>query len=280
MSQDSCRLQTEKLVLGYDKTVIIQELNLAIPTGKITVLVGGNGCGKSTLLRGMARLLKPRSGVVYLDGEDINQLPTKKVARNLAMLPQNPLAPEGLTVQDLVTQGRYPHHNWWQQWSKEDEEKVEAALEITKMVELRSRNLDTLSGGQRQRAWIAMTLAQDTDIILLDEPTTFLDLAYQMEILDLLWELHQSQGRTIVMVLHDLNQACRYGDYLVAIKAGEVYTEGKPDEVMTEGMVEEVFGIKSKIIIDPVAGTPLCIPISNLNKNSTFHNTINSAGAW
>ena len=263
MSQDSCRLQTEKLVLGYDKTLVIQELNLAIPTGQITVLVGGNGCGKSTLLRGMARLLKPRSGVVYLDGEDINKLPTKEVARNLAMLPQNPLAPEGLTVQDLVAQGRYPYQSWWQQWSKEDEEKVEAALEITKMVELRSRNLDTLSGGQRQRAWIAMTLAQDTDIILLDEPTTFLDLAYQMEILDLLWELHQSQGRTIVMVLHDLNQACRYGDYLVAIKAGEVYGEGKPDEVMTEGMVEEVFGMKSKIIIDPVAGTPLCIPIGN-----------------
>ncbi len=261
MNQDSYRLRAEKLVLGYDNTVIIKELDLAIPNSKITVLVGANGCGKSTLLRGMARLLKPRSGVVYLDGEDINQLPTKEVARNLAMLPQNPLTPEGLTVQNLVSQGRFPYHNWWQQWSKEDEEKVEAALEITKMIELRSRNLDTLSGGQRQRAWIAMTLAQDTDIILLDEPTTFLDLAYQMEILDLLWESHKTQGRTIVMVLHDLNQACRYGDYLVAIKGGKIYAKGKPDQVMTKTMVKEVFGIKSKIIINPITKTPLCLPI-------------------
>ncbi|MGC1249186.1 MAG: ABC transporter ATP-binding protein [Spirulinaceae cyanobacterium] len=264
MTQNSYRLRTEKLVLGYDNTVIIQELDLAIPTGKITVLVGANGCGKSTLLRGMARLLKPRSGIVYLDGQDVNQLPTKEVARNLAMLPQNPLAPEGLTVQDLVSQGRYPYQTWWQQWSKEDEEKVEAALEITNMIELRSRNLDTLSGGQRQRAWIAMTLAQDTDIILLDEPTTFLDLAYQIEILDLLWQLHKSQGRTIVMVLHDLNQACRYGDNLVAIKAGKIYAQGKPDQVMTEEMVQEVFNLNCKIITDPIAETPLCIPISKV----------------
>jgi iron complex transport system ATP-binding protein len=236
-------------------------LDLAIPAGKITTLVGPNGCGKSTLLRGLARLLKPRGGTVYLDGADIFKLSTKAVAKRLGILPQGPVAPEGLTVRDLVAQGRYPYQNWLQQWSKEDERLVEQALATTGMTPLADRALDTLSGGQRQRAWIAMALAQDTEILLLDEPTTFLDLAHQVEVLDLLYELNQTEGRTIVMVLHDLNQACRYADYLVAVREGQVWAEGLPAQVMTEAMVREVFGLECRIVTDPVAGTPMCVPL-------------------
>jgi iron complex transport system ATP-binding protein len=236
-------------------------LDLAIPAGKITTLVGPNGCGKSTLLRGLARLLTPRAGSVYLDGADIFKLSTKAVAKRLGILPQGPVAPEGLTVRDLVAQGRYPYQNWLQQWSKEDERLVEQALATTGMTALADRPLDTLSGGQRQRAWIAMALAQDTEILLLDEPTTFLDLAHQVEVLDLLYELNQTEGRTIVMVLHDLNQACRYADYLVAVSEGQVWAEGLPAQVMTEAMVREVFGLECRIVTDPVAGTPMCVPL-------------------
>jgi iron complex transport system ATP-binding protein len=236
-------------------------LDLAIPAGKITTLVGPNGCGKSTLLRGLARLLTPRAGSVYLDGADIFKLSTKAVAKRLGILPQGPVAPEGLTVRDLVAMGRYPYQNWLQQWSKEDERLVEQALATTGMTPLAYRALDTLSGGQRQRAWIAMALAQDTEILLLDEPTTFLDLAHQVEVLDLLYELNQTEGRTIVMVLHDLNQACRYADYLVAVREGQVWAEGLPAQVMTEAMVREVFGLECRIVTDPVAGTPMCVPL-------------------
>jgi iron complex transport system ATP-binding protein len=236
-------------------------LDLAIPAGKITTLVGPNGCGKSTLLRGLARLLKPRTGTVYLDGADIFKLSTKAVAKRLGILPQGPVAPEGLTVRDLVAQGRYPYQNWLQQWSKEDERLVEQALATTGMTPLADRALDTLSGGQRQRAWIAMALAQDTEILLLDEPTTFLDLAHQVEVLDLLYELNQTEGRTIVMVLHDLNQACRYADYLVAVREGQVWAEGVPAQVMTEAMVRQVFGLECRIVTDPVAGSPMCVPL-------------------
>jgi iron complex transport system ATP-binding protein len=236
-------------------------LDLAIPAGKITTLVGPNGCGKSTLLRGLARLLKPRTGTVYLDGADIFKLSTKAVAKRLGILPQGPVAPEGLTVRDLVAQGRYPYQNWLQQWSKEDERLVEQALATTGMTPLADRALDTLSGGQRQRAWIAMALAQDTEILLLDEPTTFLDLAHQVEVLDLLYELNQTEGRTIVMVLHDLNQACRYADYLVAVREGQVWAQGVPAQVMTEAIVREVFGLECRIVTDPVAGSPMCVPL-------------------
>jgi iron complex transport system ATP-binding protein len=236
-------------------------LDLAIPAGKITTLVGPNGCGKSTLLRGLARLLTPRAGSVYLDGADIFKLSTKAVAKRLGILPQGPVAPEGLTVRDLVAMGRYPYQNWLQQWSKEDERLVEQALATTGMTPLAYRALDTLSGGQRQRAWMAMALAQDTEILLLDEPTTFLDLAHQVEVLDLLYELNQTEGRTIVMVLHDLNQACRYADYLVAVREGQVWAEGLPAQVMTEAMVREVFGLECRIVTDPVAGTPMCVPL-------------------
>ena len=256
-------LTTRKLTLSYDQATIIKDLNVEIPAHQITALVGPNGCGKSTLLKGLARLLKPESGTVYLESTSIAKLSTKDVAKRLGMLPQSPVAPEGLTVRELVAQGRYPHQSWFQQWSKEDEQFTEQALAITGMLELASRPLDSLSGGQRQRAWIAMALAQNTDILLLDEPTTFLDLAHQIEVLDLLYELNQTQNRTIVMVLHDLNQACRYADYLVAMRQGYIYTQGIPTEVMTEAMVREVFGLESRIVTDPVAGTPMCVPISH-----------------
>ncbi|PSO57967.1 MAG: cobalamin/Fe(3+)-siderophore ABC transporter ATP-binding protein [Cyanobacteria bacterium QH_1_48_107] len=262
------RLETKQLTLGYDGAPIILDLNLAIPAGKITVLVGPNGCGKSTLLRGLARLLKPRRGKVYLDGADIFKLSTKAVAKRLGMLPQSPTAPKELTVRDLVAQGRYPHQNWLQQWSKEDEQMVEQALATTGMTQLADRTVDTLSGGQRQRAWLAMALAQDTEILLLDEPTTFLDLAHQMEILDLLDELNERQKRTIVIVLHDLNQACRYADYLVAVREGQVHVQGTPEEVITEETVREVFEVESRIMPDPVAGTPMCIPVGRKGKVS------------
>ncbi|MFP4133847.1 MAG: ABC transporter ATP-binding protein [Halothece sp.] len=256
------RLQTKNLTLGYDGSPIIQDLDLAIPSEKITTLVGPNGCGKSTLLRGLARLLKPRRGSVELDGKDISQLATKAVAKRLGILPQSPIAPEGLTVRDLVAQGRYPHQNWLQQWSQEDEKMVSWALDIAGMTEFAERPLDNLSGGQRQRAWVAMTLAQNTEILLLDEPTTFLDLAHQIEILDLLSELNETQNRTIVMVLHDLNQAARYADHLVVIQHGEIYDQGTPNQVMTETMVKTVFGVNSRIVDDPVVGTPMCIPLA------------------
>jgi iron complex transport system ATP-binding protein len=255
------QISTRNLTLGYDSVVIIKNIDLTIPKGKITALVGGNGCGKSTLLRGLARLLKPQSGSVYLDASDLFKLSTKDVAKKLGILTQSPVAPEGLTVRDLVACGRHPYQNWLQQWSKEDERMVELALETTGIKEFAEREVDTLSGGQRQRAWIAMALAQNTDILLLDEPTTFLDLAHQIEVLDLLWELNQTQGRTLVMVLHDLNQACRYADYVVAVKQGNIYIQGKPEEVMTETMVREVFGLECRIVSDPVAGTPMCVPM-------------------
>lgn len=257
-------LTTRKLTLAYDGNVIIQGLDLAIPKGQVTTLVGPNGCGKSTLLRGIARLLKPKQGTVYLEGNAIAHLPTKELAKRLGILPQSPAAPEGLTVQELVAQGRYPHQNWLQQWSREDELHVESAIATTHLEEFANRPLDTLSGGQRQRAWIAMALAQDTDILLLDEPTTYLDLAHQIEVLDLLHDLNTQQGKTIIMVLHDLNQACRYADHLIALRSGQVYAQGNPQDVMTEVLVREVFELESRIIRDPVTGTPLCIPISRV----------------
>jgi iron complex transport system ATP-binding protein len=253
-------ISTETLSLGYGETVIIDELDVAIPKGEITVLIGSNGCGKSTLLRSLARLMKPRGGSVLLEGKAIAKLPTKEVARELAILPQSPSAPEGLTVHQLVKQGRYPYQSWLKQWSKEDEDAVAKALKATKLEEMADRPVDSLSGGQRQRAWIAMTLAQDTDIILLDEPTTYLDMTHQIEILDLLFELNEKEKRTIVMVLHDLNLACRYAHYLVAIKDKQIYAEGRPEEVITCELVQNVFAMNCQVTQDPLFGTPLCIP--------------------
>jgi len=255
-------IATRKLTLAYDGNAIIQGLDLAIPRGQITTLVGPNGCGKSTLLRGLARLLKPQGGAVYLDGEAIARLPTQTLAKRLGILPQSPIAPEGLTVRELVAQGRYPHQNWWQQWSQEDEIKVEEAISVTHLHEFANRPLDTLSGGQRQRAWIAMALAQDTSTLLLDEPTTYLDLAHQIEVLDLLHTLNRETKRTIVMVLHELNMASRYSHHLIALHNGVVMAQGQPHRVITEALVREVFNLDSRIIPDPVFNTPLCIPIS------------------
>lgn len=259
------QLHADTLTLAYDGQAIIRDLSLHIPPAKMTVLVGPNGCGKSTLLRGLARLLKPRGGTVYLDGKSIYELPTKQLATQVGVLPQSPTAPDGLTVHELVSQGRYPHQGWFQQWSEEDERITAEALRITDMTAFADRALDTLSGGQRQRAWIAMALAQETEILLLDEPTTFLDLTYQLDVLDLLQALNE-QGRTIVMVLHDLNQACRYADHLVTMRAGEIIAQGTPNDVMTEDIVRRVFGLESRIVPDPITETPMCIPLDRAER--------------
>ncbi|WP_027092919.1 ABC transporter ATP-binding protein [Cohnella thermotolerans] len=253
-------IEARGLTLSYGGTSIFESLNLTIPDGLVTVFIGSNGCGKSTLLRSMARLLKPRDGAVVLDGKDIARLSSKEVARKLSILPQGPSAPEGLTVLQLVKQGRYPYQSWLQQWSREDEESVRSALEATGMAAFAERPLDSLSGGQRQRAWIAMTLAQQTDIILLDEPTTYLDLTHQIEILDLLHELNGRDKRTIVMVLHDINLACRYADHIVAIREGAVYAQGNPADIVDASLIEAVFSLRCDVIRDPLYGTPLCIP--------------------
>ncbi|RAK16611.1 iron complex transport system ATP-binding protein [Anoxybacillus vitaminiphilus] len=253
-------LETKSLTLSYGDTIIIHQLDFRIPKGKITVLIGGNGCGKSTLLRSLARLLKPTDGAVLLEGKAIAKMSTKEVAKKLAILPQSPTAPEGLTVLQLVKQGRYPYQTWLKQWSEEDERKVQFALEATGMKEFAERPVDSLSGGQRQRAWIAMTLAQDTDIILLDEPTTYLDMTHQIEILDLLFELNEREKRTIVMVLHDLNLACRYAHHIVAIRDKKIYAQGKPEEIITCQLVKDVFQMDCQVTMDPLFGTPLCIP--------------------
>lgn len=263
-------LDTQQLVLGYEKTEIIHGLNIEIPRRKITALIGPNGCGKSTLLRGMARLLKPSGGSVHLDGKAIGQLKTKEIAKRLAILPQGPVAPEGLTVRELVAQGRYPHQSFFQQWTEVDEKASEDALRITNMLAYADRSLESLSGGQRQRAWIAMTLAQETEILLLDEPTTFLDLAHQIDVMDLLVDLNKSRGSTIVVVLHDLNQAARYADYLVIVKEGHVFAEGQPKEVMTSSIIKEVFGLANQVILDPISNTPLCVPIGKHKHQSNL----------
>ena len=254
------RLRGARLRLGYDDVDVVTDLDVEIPSGVMTVIVGANACGKSTLLRALARLLKPRAGAVLLDGADVHRLPTKEVARRLGILPQQPVAPEGLTVADLVARGRAPHQGWFSQWSAADEAAVRGALEATGTLDLASRPVDDLSGGQRQRAWIAMALAQDTPILLLDEPTTFLDLAHQIEVLDLLAELNEREGRTVVLVLHDLNQACRYAHHLIAMREGRVLAEGPPADVVTAALVEQVFGLPVRILDDPETGTPLVVP--------------------
>lgn len=254
------RLYTTELNIGYGETSIVNDLNLTIPTGKITALIGSNGSGKSTILKTMARLMKPNSGGVLLDGQLIHSQSTKQVAKQLAILPQNPTAPDGLTVTELVGYGRFPHQKGFGSMTKEDKDIVAWAIEITSLSEFSNRPVDQLSGGQRQRAWIAMALAQQTDILFLDEPTTFLDMAHQLEVLQLLETLNQKEKRTIIMVVHDLNHATRYAHHVVAIKKGTVISEGTPFEVMTEEMLREVFAIEADIIADPRTGLPLCLP--------------------
>ncbi|MBE2314581.1 ABC transporter ATP-binding protein [Solirubrobacter sp. CPCC 204708] len=253
-------LRAEQLTVGYGERDVLQGVDVPLPSGQITAIVGANACGKSTLLRTFARLLKPTAGTVLLDGAEIHTLPTREVAQRLGFLPQSPVPPEGLTVEDLVHRGRFPHQKLGRRTSAEDRAKVDWALTATGVEDLRARPLDQLSGGQRQRAWIAMALAQDTPTLLLDEPTTYLDLAHQLEVLDLLVDLNE-QGRTIGIVLHDLNHACRYAHHLVAMKSGRVYAAGAPGEIVDETLVKQVFGLDSRVIPDPVTGTPMCVPI-------------------
>ena len=254
------KLGTQKVTLAYGERAVVRDLTISVPGGEITSVVGPNGCGKSTLLRSLARLMKPRGGAIYLDGDAISNLPTREVARRLGILPQSPAAPEGLTVRELAAQGRYPHQSWLRQWSKADERAVERALQTTGVMDLADRPLDTLSGGQRQRAWISMALAQETETLLLDEPTTFLDMAHQLEVLQLLHRLNREEGRTILMVLHDLNNAARYSHQVIALSRGQVYDAGPPDEVVTPELLREVFGVEADVVPDPRTGAPLCIP--------------------
>mgnify|MGYP000945580210 FL=1 len=258
---ESHSLAVEGLSLGYGDHAVIHGIDLSVLPGKITGILGANACGKSTLLKSMSRLLKPTGGQVLLDGRDVHSMPAKELARTLGLLPQSPIAPEGITVADLVGRGRHPHQGIMSRWSSADDEAVAFALDSTGTAELADRAVDELSGGQRQRVWIAMALAQQTDLLLLDEPTTFLDVAHQIDVLDLLTDLCRERGITIVMVLHDLNLAARYCDEVVMTADGAVEAQGAPGEVFTEERVEKVFGLKSRIIPDPVSGTPLVLPI-------------------
>jgi iron complex transport system ATP-binding protein len=254
-------LSATGLRLAYNDLVVIDDLDLTVPTGQISVIVGANACGKSTLLRALARLLTPRAGAVHLDGKSIHSIPTRQVARQLGILPQSPTAPDGLTVIDLVGRGRAPHQSWWRQWSSADRDAVTDALRATELLDQADRPVDELSGGQRQRAWIAMAIAQGTPILLLDEPTTFLDLAHQIDILDLIVDLNRREERTIVMVLHDLNQASRYAHHMIAMRSGRIVAHGPPADVITTELVDAVFDLRCRVMTDPVSGTPLVLPI-------------------
>ncbi len=258
------RLAAEQVTLAYDDHVVVRDLDLRLTDGSFTAIVGPNGCGKSTLLRALGRLLRPAGGQVLLDGRAIARTPTREVAKVLGLLPQAPIAPEGLTVADLVARGRHPHQSWLRQWSRDDEAVVAESLAWTDMAGLADRPVDELSGGQRQRAWISMALAQGTDLLLLDEPTTYLDLAHQIDVLELVGRLHAERGRTVVVVLHDLNLAARYAQRLVALKDGALVASGRPDEVLTEQLLADVFDLEARIVPDPVAGTPMVVPVRRL----------------
>ncbi|MEO3750675.1 ABC transporter ATP-binding protein [Streptomyces sp. B6B3] len=258
----SNRLSARDLTLGYDEgAAVVEGLDLDIPDGRVTVVVGPNACGKSTTLRALGRLLRPRRGAVLLDGEQLARIPTRRIAQAIGLLPQSPVAPEAITVADLVSRGRQPHQRWWQQWSGADERAVTEAMARTDVAGLADRPVDALSGGQRQRVWLAMALAQETDLLLLDEPTTFLDIAHQVEVLNLVRQLVTGpEPRTVVVVLHDLNQAARYADHLVAMKEGRIVAQGPPGEIVTAELVQEVFGLAAVVVPDPVTGSPLVVP--------------------
>ena len=257
---DPSRLEARSVSLAYDGTTVVPELSIAVPPGSFTVIIGPNACGKSTLLRGLSRLLAPATGSVVLDGRDISSYPAKEVARRLGLLPQTALAPDGITVADLVGRGRYPHQSLLRQWSSADEAAVKEALDATGTADLSARPVDALSGGQRQRVWVAMVLAQQTDLLLLDEPTTYLDVAHQVELMELFAELN-ARGRTVVAVLHDLNHAARYASHIIAMRDGRIVAEGTPRDVITSARVEEVYGLPNVVIDDPVTGGPLVVPL-------------------
>jgi len=261
MTVSNARLRGEELTLSYGKKVIAEGLNVAIPDGHFTAIIGPNGCGKSTLLRTLSRLMTPQHGQVFLDGEQIQRFASKEVARRIGLLAQNATTPGDITVQELVARGRYPHQPLFTRWRKEDDDAVNHAMQATGMVELANQSVDTLSGGQRQRAWIAMVLAQETAIMLLDEPTTWLDISHQIDLLELLSELNRERGYTLAAVLHDLNQACRYATHLIALRDGQIIAEGAPKEIVTAELIERIYGLRSLIIEDPVAGTPLVVPL-------------------
>ncbi|MFG3224842.1 ABC transporter ATP-binding protein [Kitasatospora sp. NPDC048194] len=262
MTPQAARLEGRGLTLAYEKRTIAENLSVAVPDRSFTVIIGPNACGKSTLLRALARTLRPTSGQVLLDGADIARLPAKHVARTLGLLPQTSVAPDGITVGELVSRGRYPHQGLLRQWSEQDERVVQESMAATGVGELAERMVDELSGGQRQRVWIAMALAQETPLLLLDEPTTYLDIAHQVELLDLCARLHEDQGRTLVAVLHDLNQAARYATHLIAMRDGAVLAAGPPQEVVTAELVEQVFRLPCRIVEDPESGTPLVVPLA------------------
>lgn len=253
--------QAEGITAGYENKTILHDVSISIPSNKISIIIGANGCGKSTLLKTMARLIKPISGQVTLGGKPIQKIPPKQLAHVLGLLPQSPIVPEGITVADLVGRGRFPHQTFLKGWSKKDYEAVGEAMEIMKITEFADRHIDELSGGQRQRVWIAMALAQQTDILFLDEPTTFLDITYQVEILDLLTDLNRKYGTTIVMVLHDINLSARYADHIFALHNGKLVAEGQPSEVITSTLIENIFGLHCTVIDDPISGSPSVVPI-------------------
>lgn len=253
-------LKTNNIVAGYDKKIIIDGINITIPSNKISVIIGANACGKSTLLKTLSRLIQPVSGEIVLGEKKLTDIPPKQLARVLGLLPQSPVAPEGITVADLVGRGRFPYQSFFKGLGKKDYEAVEEALEIMGITNLANHSVDQLSGGQRQRVWIAMALAQQTDILLLDEPTTFLDISYQVEILDLLTDLNRNRGTTIVMVLHDINLSARYADYLFALRKGKLIAEGTPSDIITEELIKQVFDLDCQVIRDPVSDSPFIVP--------------------
>ena len=254
------RLATRNLTLSYDRRDVVRDLDADIPDRSFTVIIGANGCGKSTLLRALARVLKPAGGCVLLDGKKISEYPSRHVARTIGLLPQAPITPDGITVAELVSRGRFPHQGALRRESPEDRAVIERCLGETSLTELKHRPVSTLSGGQRQRAWIAMALAQDTELLLLDEPTTYLDLTHQIDVLDLCARLHAA-GRTVVAVLHDLNQAARYASHMIVLREGAVIAQGPPGDVITAETVAEAFGLRARIFPDPETGTPLVIPL-------------------
>lgn len=260
-AETAARLTGSGLRVGYGQRTIIADLDVLIPDGSFTVIVGPNACGKSTLLRALSRLLAPEHGDVILDGRSVRDFKGKEFARELGLLPQQSIAPEGITVIDLVSRGRFPYQKMFQQWTDDDQRAVDRALDVTRLTDLSTRPVEALSGGQRQRVWIAMALAQETPILLLDEPTTFLDLAHQLEVLSLCADLN-AQGTTLVAVLHDLNQAARFASHMIAMRSGEILATGSPAEILTEGLVERVFGVRSRVVPDPETGTPMVVPLA------------------